>query len=112
MNRIFRCKLGWRRSLQKIPARATCCRSTEQLSAGGATNRHDCVALSSNCSKEAVWMRQITTDLRKGPAIMTTIFEDNQLVISMTKSPQFHGSAKHITYTVSLGSKLIVALYS
>ena len=41
-------------------------------------------------------MSQLTTDLRNGPTGMTTIFEDNQSAISMTKNIQFQGCAKHI----------------
>ena len=49
-----------------------------------------------SAAQEAVWMRQLTTNLRNGPARTTPIFKDNQSAISMTKSLQFHGCAKHI----------------
>ena len=129
------------------PLRATCSRSVEQQSSGGARNRHvrhclpqkpsiwhqkvqhkklshpDCFLVSGaaviwrskkqacatlytseaeymaleNAAQEAVQMRQLTTDLRNSPAGTTTIFEDNQSAISMTKNPQFHGREKHNT---------------
>ena len=48
-------------------------------------------------TQEAVWLRQLTTEINgKPPAESTVIFEDNQSAIAMTKNPQFHGRSKHI----------------
>ena len=47
-------------------------------------------------AQEAIWLRQLTTDLKNGPVGATMIFEDNQAAISMAKNPQFHGRSKHI----------------
>ena len=67
--------------------------------------KRSCVALStaeaeyialSSAAQEAVWMRQLTAELGNPPEAATTIYEDNQSAISMTKNPQFHGKAKHI----------------
>ena len=44
-----------------------------------------------------MWLRQLTTELGSGSTKATTIFEDNQAAISMSKKPQFHGQAKHIS---------------
>ena len=50
-----------------------------------------------SATQEAVWLGQLTSELGIGtPAKATTIFEDNQSAIGMTKNPQFHGQSKHI----------------
>ena len=41
-------------------------------------------------------VKTIDAELRSPPETATTIFEDNQSAIAMTKNPQFHGRAKHI----------------
>ena len=43
-----------------------------------------------------MWLRQLTTELGSGSTEVTTIYEDNQAAISMSKNPQYHGRAKHI----------------
>ena len=53
------------------------------------------IALASTV-QEAVWMRQLITELGSSPETATVIYEDNQSAISMTKNPQYHGKAKHI----------------
>ena len=69
------------------------------------SKKQSCVALStaeaeymalSSAAQEAVWLRQLTAELKSPPETATTIFEDNQSAIDMTKNPQFHGRAKHI----------------
>ena len=69
------------------------------------SKKQSCVALStaeaeyialSSAAQEAVWMRQLTTELGSPPETATIIHEDNQSAISMTKNPQFHGKSKHI----------------
>ena len=64
-----------------------------------------CVALSTveaeymalaSAAQEAVWMRQLTSDLKNRPTGATVIFEDSQSTICMAQNPQFHGRAKHI----------------
>ena len=79
-----------------------------QLSGGAVTwksKKHGCVALStaeaeyvalSSTAQESVWLKHLTTELGSPPKTPTTIFEDNQSAIAMTKNPQFHGRAKHI----------------
>ena len=42
-------------------------------------------------------LRQFTTDLGSGLTEATTIYEDKQAAISMSKNPQYHGQAKHIS---------------
>ena len=79
-----------------------------QISGGAVTwssKKQSCVALSTaeaeyialaSTAQEAVWMRQLTTELGNSPETATVIYEDNQSAISMTKNPQYHGKAKHI----------------
>lgn len=79
-----------------------------QISGGAVTwksKKQSCVALStaeaeyialSSAVQESVWLRQLTSELGSPPKTPTTIFEDNQSAIAMSKNPQFHGRAKHI----------------
>ena len=79
-----------------------------QISGGAVTwssKKQSCVALStaeaeyvalSSAAQEAVWMRQLTTELQSSPKAPTVMYEDNQSAISMTKNQQFHGKGKHI----------------
>ncbi len=69
------------------------------------SKKQSCVALSTaeaeymalaSAAQEAVWMRELTSDLCNQPSEPTLIFEDNQSAISMAKNPQFHGRSKHI----------------
>ena len=47
-------------------------------------------------AQEALWLRQLTSELGSATTEPLTIYEDNQSTISMTKNPQFHGRSKHI----------------
>ena len=49
-----------------------------------------------SAAQEAVWLRQLLSDLNVKPASPTLIFEDNQASICLAKNPQYHGRAKHI----------------
>ena len=69
------------------------------------SKKQSCVALSiaeaeyialASAAQEAIWMRQLLTDLRNPLREPTRIFEDNQSAICLAKNPQFHGRAKHI----------------
>ena len=69
------------------------------------SQKQSCVALStaeaeymalSSTAQEAVWMRELNSDLGNQQSQPTLIFEDNQSAISMAKNPQFHGRSKHI----------------
>ena len=68
-------------------------------------SKQSCVALStaeaeymalSSAVQEAIWMRQLLSELKKEPMKSTTIYEDNQSAICLTKNPQFHGRSKHM----------------
>ena len=71
----------------------------------GESRKQACVALSTaeaqyialaSAAQEAVWVRQLLTDLRSSQEEATRIYEDNQSAICLAKNPQFHGRAKHI----------------
>ena len=53
------------------------------------------IALSS-AYDEAVWLRQLFTDLGCPPSHPTTIFEDNQGSIDCANNPVHHKRTKHI----------------
>ena len=74
---------------------ATSWRSKKQSSIALSTAEAEYMALAS-AAQEAIWMRQLTTELRSKPVGATEIYEDNQSTICMAKSPQFHGRSKHI----------------
>lgn len=79
-----------------------------QISGGAVTwksKKQSCVALSTaeaeyvalaSAAQESIWLRKLTAELGSPPKAPTTIFEDNQSAIAMSKNPQFHGRAKHI----------------
>ena len=69
------------------------------------SKRQACVALSTaeaeymalaSAAQEALWLRQLLSDLKNKPTSPTLILEDNQAAICLAKNPQFHGHAKHI----------------
>ncbi len=69
------------------------------------SKKQSCVALStaeaeymalSGAAQEAIWLRELTSDLGSPQYQPTVIMEDNQSAISMAKNPQFHRRAKHI----------------
>ena len=47
-------------------------------------------------TQEAVWLRQLVSDLNVNCQSPLLIYEDNQSAIAMSKNPQFHGRSKHI----------------
>ena len=70
-------------------------RSKKQSCVAISTVEAEYVALAS-AAQEAIWMRQLLTDVRNPPRGPTRIFEDNQSAICLARNPQFHGRAKHI----------------
>ena len=81
--------------LFQISGGAVTCRSKKQSCVALSTAEAEYMALSST-AQEAVWLRQLTAELGSPLKTATTIFEDNQSAICMTKNPQFHGRTKHI----------------
>ena len=70
-------------------------RSKKQACVAQSTAEAEYIALSST-AQESIWLRRLTSELGSSPKKPTTIFEDNQSAIAMTKNPQFHGRSKHI----------------
>lgn len=70
-------------------------RSRKQSSVALSTAEAEYMALS-GATQEAVWLRQLYTDLLDKPVRPTVIYEDNQACISMSENPKFHGRTKHI----------------
>ena len=70
-------------------------RSKKQTCVALSTAEAEYMALAS-AAQEAIWMRQLLTDLRNPPREPTRIFEDNQSAICLANNPQFHRRATHI----------------
>ena len=69
------------------------------------SKKQTCVALSTaeaeymalaNAIQEAIWMQQLTIDLKNKADKPIILFEDNQSAIYIAKNLQFHGRTKHI----------------
>ncbi len=78
-----------------VPDQWSSCVSWRSMKQSVAMSEAEYMALASAAQK-AIWMWQLTTDLRNAPTGATVILEDNQSAICMAKNPQFHGRAKHI----------------
>ncbi|CAB4043194.1 Hypothetical predicted protein, partial [Paramuricea clavata] len=79
----------------QINGAAVSWRSKKQTCVALSTAEAEYVALSA-AAQEALWMRQLLTDLNVNIDKPMTIYEDNQSAIAMSKNPQFHGRSKHI----------------
>ena len=51
-------------------------------------------------AQEAVWLRQLLSDLQCAPEGPTTIFEDNQSAVCIAQNSQFHKRTKHMYHFV------------
>ena len=69
------------------------------------SKKQSCVALSTaeaeymalaSAAQEAVWIRELNSDLGNQQSQPTLILEDNQSAIAMAKNPQYHRRSKHI----------------
>ena len=69
-----------------------CCK---QACVGLSTTEAEYMALSS-VAQEAIWMRQLLSELKGESLKPATIFEDNLSAIYLSKNPQFPGHSKHI----------------
>jgi hypothetical protein len=74
-----------------------------------ASNKQSIVALSSteaeylavtNAAKEAIWLRNLLTELGYRQHQPTPLFEDNQSCIALAKNPVFHARTKHFDIRV------------
>lgn len=81
--------------LFQIGCAAITWRSKKQTCVALSTSEAEYMALSS-AAQEAVWLRELMTELIRKPIKSTVIYEDNQSAICVAKNPQFHGRTKHI----------------
>jgi hypothetical protein len=51
---------------------------------------------SADAARQAVWLRQLLSDLGLGDNLATPILNDNQGAIALSKSPVHHERSKHI----------------
>ena len=49
-----------------------------------------------SATQEAVWLRQLLSDMHCVPKFPTVMKEDNQSAIAISNNPQFHGRTKHV----------------
>ncbi len=70
-------------------------RSKKPTSVALSTAEAEYIALSS-ATQEAMWLRQLVSELRNRQSKAIVLKEDNQAAIAMTKNLQFHGRSKHI----------------
>ena len=70
-------------------------KSSKQTCVALSTTEAEYIALSAAC-QEAMWLQQLTSDLLNKRVQETTILEDNQSTICLTKNQQVHGRTKHV----------------
>ena len=69
-------------------------KSKKQSAVALSTAEAEYMALSS-AAQEAIWLRELTSDLGNPQCQPTLLMEAKQSAISMAKNPQFHGRTKH-----------------
>ena len=69
--------------------------SKKQASVTKSTTEAEYVALS-QATQEAIWMRKLLSDIGCKSEEPTTMYEDNQGAIEISKNAKFHNRAKHI----------------
>ena len=70
-------------------------KSQKQSCTALSTAEAEYVALS-QAAQEAIWLRQLNSDLLSDSCEPTVLYEDNQAAICLSKNPQSHGKSKHI----------------
>ncbi len=79
----------------KLAGAAISWKSKKQASVAISTAEAEYMALAS-ATQEGVWLQKILEDFGE-PTVPIVIHEDNQAAIAMTKNPQYHGRAKHVS---------------
>ena len=69
--------------------------SKRQAWVSRSTTEAEYIALSIAC-QEAVWLRRLLSDIQMKQCGPSTIFEDNQGAIELSRNPKFHNRTKHI----------------
>jgi hypothetical protein len=72
--------------------------SKRQSSVSRSTTEAEYIALSNAC-QEGVWLRRLMSDIKLKEVEPTTIYEDNQGAIQLSRNPKFHNRTKHIDIT-------------
>ena len=70
-------------------------RSCKQTCVALSTSEAEYMALSST-AQEAVWIRQLLSEIKRESLQTILVYEDNQSAICLSKNPQYHGRSKHI----------------
>ena len=69
--------------------------SKSQNSVAKSSTESEYIALST-ASQEAIWLRRLLMNIGYQAKDPTTLFEDNQSTIEMSKNPKYHNRTKHI----------------
>ncbi len=69
--------------------------SKRQSSVSRSTTEAEYIVLSNAC-QEGVWLRRLLSDIKLKQVDPTTIYEDNQGAIQLSRNPKFHNRTKHI----------------
>ncbi len=69
--------------------------SKRQLTVAKSSTESEYIALST-AAQEGIWLRRLLEDVGIKPDGSTTIFEDNQSAIQLSKNPKYHNRTKHI----------------
>ena len=69
--------------------------SKKQITVAKSTTEAEYVALSA-AAQEAVWLRRLFSEIGFGCQGTTTLFEDNNGAIDLSKNPKYHNRTKHI----------------
>ena len=79
----------------KIANCTVSCSSKKQASITKSTTEAEYVALSQT-TQEAIWMRRLLSDIGCNSEEPTTMYEDNQGAIEISKNARFNNRTKHI----------------
>ena len=69
--------------------------SKRQACVSRSSTEAEYIALSTAC-EEGVWLRRLVSDIQIKQNGPSTVFEDNQGAIELSKNPKFHNRTKHI----------------
>ena len=69
--------------------------SKRQLTVARSSTEAEYVALSA-AAQESIWLRRLLCDFGFGKMLPTTLYEDNNGAIELSKNPKFHNRTKHI----------------
>ena len=79
----------------QVGGTAVSCKCRKQSCVALSTAEAEYIALS-QAAQEAIWLRQLNTDVQGESSEPTILYEDNQAAICLSKNTQCHGRSKHI----------------